>query len=306
MADSILSLMDLAKFNGLDGMEPMIDEVTKTAPELRIVPGRTIKGLNYKTLVRTGLPTVGFRDFNEGTDRTKATYENRLVEAFLMNPRWGADKAAADVYEDGAAAYIAMEAEAHLQASVQHLSSQFYYGSANDAKGFVGLLDSYDSANMTVDATGDGSDCTSVWLVKFGPGHVQFVYGNNGEMSLSDVDLRDMEDADGKRFTGYHQEMNLRIGLQVGSLRSVARIKDIDSGKPLTDALIYKALEKFAGGIVPDAIFLTKEANGMLRASRTATNATGAAAPIPEAIPVPGGLVPLIITEGITNTETAT
>lgn len=305
MADARLNLMDLAKLNGLDSMEPLIDETTKAAPELRVVPGRTIKGLNYKTLVRTALPTVGFRNANEGTNATKTQYENRTVEAFMMNPRWQADKQVADAHEDGPGTLIAMEASAHLQASFQHVSSQFYYGTGNDSKGFPGLLASYDSASMTVDAEGTGNDTTSVWFVKFGPGHVQFVYGLAGQMDLSDISERDAFDDNNKAFTVYHQEMSVHLGLQVVNNRSVGRIKNIDADKPLTDNLIYSMLAKFKGGIKPDAIFLTVEALELLRASRTATNATGAAAPTPESIPTVGGPIPLIPTEGILNTEVA-
>ena len=85
---AMTTLLDIAKANGSDGVVGLIDEATKAHPELTLVAARTIKGLNYKTLVRTANPTVGFRNANEGTAATKGTYENRLVETYNLNPRW--------------------------------------------------------------------------------------------------------------------------------------------------------------------------------------------------------------------------
>jgi hypothetical protein len=115
-----------------------------------------------------------FRNANEGVAATKSTWENRVIECFTLNPRWECDKAVADRYEDGAQAFIALEADGIMRASMLTLGSQFYYGITNgDAKGFPGLLAAYDSTNMVVDAT--GTTASTVWAVKFGPQAVQWV-----------------------------------------------------------------------------------------------------------------------------------
>jgi hypothetical protein len=94
------------------------------------------------------------------------------------------------------------------------------------------------------------------------------------------------------------------VGVQVGSINSVARIKKVteDSTKTLTDKLIYQALAKFPEGIRPDAIFMTRRSREQLRASRTATTTTGAPAPIPQ--DVEG--IPIVATSALTNTEALT
>src|SRR5688500_291136 len=125
---SLLTLLDIAIHNGSDQVAGLIEESIQVHPELEMGAARTIKGTQYKTLVRTALPTVNFRNANEGTAGTKSTYENRLVETFIMEPRFESDKAVADAYEDGAEAYIAMEAAAQLEAAMRTLGKQFYYG----------------------------------------------------------------------------------------------------------------------------------------------------------------------------------
>jgi len=303
-----MTLLDIAKANGCDKVVGLIDETTKAYPEVRDGQARTIKGINFKTLIRTALPTVGYRNANEGTAATKGTYANRLVECFIMNPRIEADKAVADAYEDGAQAWLALEGEGVLQAAFGTLAKQFYYGATTaggDSKGGPGLIDSLDTTNMVVDAGGTTADtCSSVWAVKYGGTYVQWVYGLNGQLMLSDPREETIYDTNNNPLDGYVQSMLARPGVQCGNRTCVGRIKKLtaDSGKGLTDALIGSLLAKFPAGIVPDVLLMTKRSQEQLRASRTATNATGAPAPIPtDAFGIPIG-----VTDGILNTEALT
>lgn len=297
------TLLDIAKANGSDPLVGLVEEVLKAHPELAIGAARSIKGLNYKTLVRTGLPTVGFRSANEGYAASKSTFENRLVEAYTFNPRWECDKAVADRYEDGAPAYIAIEANGIMEASMNYLASQFYYGTSNDAKGFPGLLAAYDSTNMVVDAGGTTDNVsTSVWGVKFGAQDVQWVWGNNGQIALSDVMESRVTDVSGNPYTAYIQEILSYVGLQVGSIYSIGRIKKLttDSGKGLTDALIAQLIEKFPVGHKPDLLLMNRRSQRQLQASRTATTTTGAPAPFP----TESFGIPIAVTDAIVSTET--
>jgi len=306
------TLLDIAKQNGSDATVGLIDETIKLHPELQIGAARTIAGLNYKTLVRVALGnTAGsFRHANEGVAPHVHRYENRLVETFILNPRWECDKAIADKHEDGPAAYIALEAAGTLEGEMQALARQFYYGpGANgNAKGFPGLIQSYDAANMVVDAGGTTDNtASSVWLVRFGPKNVQWVWGANGQLEPSEVRVESViPDASRptEKFDAYVQTMLAYPGVQVGSLWSAARIKKLtaDAGKGLTDALLYKALALFPAGTRPDAIFMSRRSREQWRASRTATNATGAPAPIPDNFEG----IPVYATDSILDTETLT
>ena len=76
------TLLDLAKVNGTDAVFGLLDEAARATPEISaksctwakksrsptFALTRTIKGRQYRTLVRTVLPVVGFRDVNEGVD----------------------------------------------------------------------------------------------------------------------------------------------------------------------------------------------------------------------------------------------
>ena len=307
MADVRTTLLDIAKANGADAAVGLIDEAAKATPEITMIPARSIKGINFKTLVRTAYPRGGFRSANEGTDAVKSTWINRLFETFILNPRWEIDKAVADAYEDGAEAWIALEADGVLRGAFLDLANQFYYGQASpgSAKGFPGLVQVYDATNMVVDAGGTTATTgSSVWAVKFGPKDVQLVVGNDGELSMSDVRIETILDAESKKLTGYVQELQSWIGLQVASVNSVGRIKKLtaDTGKGLTDDLVADLLDKFPVGTTPDVLFLSRRSRAQLRKSRTATNATGAPAPIP----MDSHGIPIAVTDAILNTEALT
>jgi hypothetical protein len=307
MADERTTLLDIAKANGADATAGLIEEAAKATPEIIRLPARPIRGTNFKTLVRTGVPVAGFRGANEGTDAVKSTWINRLVEAFILNPRWECDKAVADAYEDGAEAWIAMEASGILQGSLIALATQFYYGisGGGHAKGFPGLVEVYDSTNMAVDAGGTtGSTGSSVWGVKFGPQDVQLVVGQGGDIAVSDVRTETILDDASKKLTAYVQELQAWVGLQVGSVYSVGRIKKLtaDDGKGLTDDLVADMLDLFPIGKKPDVLFMSRRSRGQLRKSRTAVNATGAPAPIP----LESHGIPIEATDAIVDTEELT
>lgn len=305
------TLLDVIKANNADKIVGLIDETSKAHPEMTFGAARSIPGISYRTLVRTALGSTSgsFRNANEGVAPIKNTYENRQVETYILEARFESDKAVADAYVDGAAAYIAMETGGVLEGEMQGLCSAFYYGrgTGGNAKAFPGLIDAYDATNMVVDAGGTtASTGSSAWLVKFGPAAVQWVLGMGGKLDFSDPVLESIVDPNDstKRFRAYVASMLARPGLQVGSLRSVCRIKKLtaDSGKGLTDALISQALAKFQAGTAPDVILCSRRSRQQLQSSRTATNATGAPAPLPtESFGIPIG-----VTDAILDTEALT
>jgi hypothetical protein len=224
-----------------------------------------------------------------------------------MNPRWECDKAVADASEDGAQAYIAVEGSGMVEASFQTVARQFYYGASTtvnlgDTLGFPGLIDAYDSTSMVVDAGGTSANTgSSLWAVRWGAKDVQWVYGLNGQLNLSDVSEQRVTDANSNAFTAYVQELLAYPGVQVGSVRSIGRIKKLtaDSGKGLTDALISSLLALFPVGMGPDVLYCTRRSLKQLQQSRTATNATGAPAPIP----TESFGIPIYPTDALVDTE---
>lgn len=311
MPEHLPTLLEIVRHNGNDAAVGLIDEAATQHPEIsgmfngvsipNVGAARTISGTMFNTLTRTGVFKGGFRNLNEGAARGKSTYEKRRVECFPFNPRWECDKMAADASEDGPEIYIATEGGGILEGAMQHLCEQFYYGTANSTKGFPGLQHAVTSA-MTVDAGGTTANSgMSVYAVRFGVRDVQWIFGADGSLNLSDVRIGDVDDADGNPFTAYIQELMAHIGVAVNSTTSVARLKNItaQAGKTLNDEKMAELANSFKAGQPPHAYFMNKAARLQWKNSRTATNATGADAPFPTEYEN----VPVIPTEALWTTE---
>ena len=318
-----MTLLDIAIQNAADGAVGLIDETIEAHPELDVVPARTIKGINFKTLVMTTLPTVAFRLGAEGTAATKATYVNRLVETFILTPNWQVDQAIADRHEDGAAALIALEANAMMKAAMHHLAQQFYYGTvqaaihatAGDTKGFNGLHSQIGASvanNILVDGKGTTgtNDCYSVFMIRTGPHDVQWVWGNNGSLSISPTRLERVTDSGGtNQYTAYYQEMLAYPGLQISSTQSIGRIGELnehatDTTSRLTDEYLADLFSKFPVASKPTHIFMNRRAQKQLRKSRIW--ASGGTV-VEKGLPVPFSFfwegIPIHITDALLNTE---
>lgn len=317
------TLLDIAKLNLGDKEVGLIEEAVTFAPEIsgrnpltgavlaNVAAARSIKTLSYPTVVRTAVPRGGsFRKANDGVDPSKSTFENRLVQCQIFDKRFEVDKAIADTYEDGWAAYLAIEAGGIMEGGVQDWSQQFYYGTNatfGDASGHPGLLQFYDTAAMEVDAGGTTANtASSVWGVKWGVRDVRHVLGNMAEFAMSDVRVETITGQNGKKLDGYVQTLLFYPGIQQGHKHSVGRIKKLtaDAGCGLTDARLGQLRQKFLEQrkANPDVFFATPRSIEQLRASRTATNGTGAEAPTPTEFEG----IPIVPTLGILNTEALT
>lgn len=305
MADAKVTMLDIARQNNSDRVVGLIEEASLAIPEVGLFPARTIKGTQYKTLVRSALPDVGYRKANEGVAVTKSTLENRLVECFILDGSWHMDKAVADAAEDGPMAACAVEASGHVQGAFQSLAKQIYYGPASGVSGAAdgppGLINALDATNMEVDVTGTGTLGSSVWAVKFGPQGVQIVFGKDGKFSEGEI-IEQMVTLSSKHMWAYAQELLGWQGLAVHSTKAIGRIRDLTTGtgKTLTDAMMGALLAKFSVGWKPDVFLMSRRSLEQLRSSRTATNATGAPAPTPTEYEG----IPIVPTDAITNTET--
>ena len=300
---SVTTLLDIKKLNDGVGFD-LVEENVLLCPELRIIPAEVINGSDMKLTVRTGLPTLGFRNVNEGSARAKSEYESRVFSCADISHQIAIDKAAYNRALDKVRLKKS-EASGVTAAAFRHIAKQFWYGTSNDAKGFPGVIAQMlaDSAHE-VDATGSSAK-SSVLFVHIAEDTLQFLFGNGttldfeGEWNENDTAL----DSEGKPYPAITNWMSCAVGARLANKNAVVRIKNIGtaSGKTLTDALMYQAFEKFstALGVPPTHVFMTPRSQEQLRSSRTATNATGAPAPLP----VQWESLPVIVSSAISNAE---
>lgn len=305
-----LTLLDLAKLNGSDKVVGLIEEVATVAPEVTIIPARTIRGTSYDTVIRNSRPTVAFRSANKGTDATKSNFTPRKVEAFILSSRVEVDKAVAKAYEDGPDALMAIEAAGVMAAALVTVGSQTIYGDAATSQGFFGLQSLATALDAVITDAGGSTAGTgsSVYIISAGNQGVQYVYGTGTTFDLSPFREGDATDADGKRFAAYIADLTAWVGLQCVNKHAVARLKDFteDSGKGVTDAKILDALRRMPIGSRPTHILMSRRSAYQLAISRTITpNAkVEAATGLVNGLPTESNGLPIIVTDSITDTET--
>lgn len=200
----------------------------------------------HKTTVVTGLPTVGFRRFNEGVALSKSTNAQIEEGAAMLEGFFQVDRALA-VMSGDPNQYRLDESSMFMEAMNQTLQTYVIYGnSAVLPESFTGFAARYNTLSgaiggQVINAGGTGSDNTSIYLVGWGPSvfgmypknttggldhddvTVNRIAGGDGYM-IGDV----LQDANGRNFMGYRDHFKWNCGLVVRDYRAIARIANID------------------------------------------------------------------------------
>lgn len=305
------TLLDIAKLNGNDRVVGLIEENLTYAPEMNLFPARTVSGTSYHTIVRTGFPSVGFRNANEGVTPSKSSFRKQLTELFILSSAIEVDKAVAAAYEDGPAAWEMIEADGVMRQTMITMGSQIWYGTSADAKGFAGIKSLVPkNSTISVDATGAAANtASSVYAVKFGVQNVSLVFGQNTTLELSDFRDQQLTDDSGGKYAGRVADLTGWAGLSVLNNNCIGRILNLtaENGKGLTDSLLADLFNKFPVGYVPDAIFMSRRSRSQLQKSRSVTlfgqGTNRPQQPLISPIPTEYDGVPIIVSDSIRDTD---
>jgi len=309
MANDFLTVADMVSdAYDLSGLET--SEVRAAAPVIASLPAiPASNGVVHKQSVMTALPVTGFRSENAGRDFDHSVDRIDTVDLKILDWSWAVDKAVADSsrFAGGKEQYIAREGLRHVKSAMFNLENQWINGTGFNAAGFNGLADlaTLDglSDDMVVDAGGTtASTGSSVYLIRRNSAECGLVYHGDGAVQLGETQIQNFTDGSGKNYPAYYTSGCGWYAGFFGSLYSVVRIANLtaDAGKGLTDDLIFQALERFPAGHSPDMMIMNRRSQFQLRSSRTATNATGAPAPLVDS----AAGVPILTTDAITSVET--
>ncbi|ALJ15356.1 major capsid protein [Sphingopyxis macrogoltabida] len=225
-----------------------------------------------RTTVRTGLPTVTYRGYNQGTDASKSRVAQIDEGAALLEGKSAVDRELAKAHGD-VGEYRLTEASAFFEALTQAFCTTMFFGNAAASpQEFTGLSPRFNDVNSSVgdqliDAGGSGTDNGSIWLVVTGPQGVMGIYPKGTKAGISHLDVTKgtekqddgvdtgvyWDDADGKQFLALVDQFNLHCGLSVKDPRKVVRIGSIDrselavSGGKRLQMLMADAVERVDG-----------------------------------------------------------
>ena len=308
------NLLDIAKLNGSDTIVGLIEETLTYAPEVQILPARTIRGTSYKVVSRTSYPGVGFRAANEGSTPTKSSFENQLIECYILSGAVQADIAVARAYEDGEQAWKDVEAVGVMRQALIELGSQVIYGTSVDSKGFPGLqaIHTAFNAGLVVDAGGTtGGTASSVYGINTDTQGVQLVFGSGTTFELGEWRIENV--GTDTVYPAHVANLTAWVGMQVGSKYSVGRLKDAtaDSGAGVTDAKLAELLSKYPVGYRPNYWLMNRRSAYQLQVTRSASSVqngvkTSSGSEIFAPLPTESNGIPIVITDSILNDEALT
>lgn len=237
---SVMTLEDHAKsyVNGKK-TEMIVEMLSQNNAILQDMPfreGNLLTG--HRTTVRTGLPEVYWRNYNQGIPASKsrkATVDEKcgLLEAYaevdVKLAKLGGDERQTRMEEAGA----------FLQAMGQEAASTYFYGNAGtNPEEITGLATRYSSlsaenARNIIDGGGTGSDNTSIWLVVYGADTIHGIFPKGSKAGIQHQDLgqqtRELADTAGSSMLQvFRDHFSLETGIVVKDWRYASRFCNID------------------------------------------------------------------------------
>lgn len=190
---------------------------------------------SHKEGIVTGLPTVYWRSYNQGTPNSKSTTAQVVEPLAQAEARSQIDAKLLELNGNSAAWRMTEEAP-FVESMGQTIAETIFNGNhAVNQKQFSGLAVRYSSTsagngNHVLLAGGAGSDNASVYLVGWGENTVFGIYpkGTQGGLKMKDLGIDDVNDADGNPYQAAKTLYQWDCGLCVKDWRYAARIANID------------------------------------------------------------------------------
>lgn len=236
-----VSLADHAKRMDPMGKIPKIVELLSNTNEvlsnLAFVESNLPTG--NRTVVRSSLPSVYWRELNQGVSPSKSVTRTIDDQAAILEAWSEVDQ---DVCElnGNQAAFRLSEASAFLEAMGQEWTSTFFYGNASLApEEFDGMSLRYNSlsgniGDQVITGSGAGADNSSIWLIVSSPETVCGFYPKGSKSAgivHEDLGLQTIADANGvqgAKLRVYQDRFKFKSGVAVKDYRYAVRICNID------------------------------------------------------------------------------
>jgi hypothetical protein len=245
----------------LSGLDPdgavaqVVEALTRRNPVLQdmvVLEGNLTTG--HQVTTRTGLPSVGWRKYNEGITTGKSR-KGQFTEAAGQLEGMSAVDVKLARLGGNETGFRASEDLAFVQALNNEISTGVFYHSTKTApEKFLGLSPRLDSSSVSVygatqivsvSADDSTNDNTSIWGVVWSPEAVFGIYpkGSRGGIEPDDMGKQIWTDSDGKRFRAWVTHWSWDFGLVVKDARQIVRVANIDtSSLSGTDDTIVPAM----------------------------------------------------------------
>ena len=232
-----LTLADWSKRIGPDGkIDPIAELLSQTNEILEdIVFKEANQPTSHVVAVRTGLPAVYWRAYNQGVPSSKSTTAQVTEPCAMLEARSHIDAKLLEL-NGNSAQFRLSEESAFIEAMNQEMTGKLFNGNVgSDLKTFSGLATRYSSTTAgnggnVILAGGTGSDNASMYLVVWGEQTVfcPFPKGSRAGLRSRDLGEESVQDAAGGWYQAARSLFQWDSGLVVKDWRYVVRIANID------------------------------------------------------------------------------
>ncbi|RJO64169.1 MAG: hypothetical protein C4540_04625 [Candidatus Omnitrophota bacterium] len=239
IANTNLTLMDHARRLDPNGkiarIAEMMNEVNEILSDLVFIEGNTTTG--HKSTIRTGLPTVAWRQINRGVQPSKSQTKQQLFTAGIIEGLGRVDEELVNIAVDKAAFRLSENAP-FIEAISQTMATTFFYGNVEtNPERFTGLSAYYSSTtaasgeNVILGGSAD-TDNTSIWLVVWGENTIHAFYPRGTKAGIEHEDLGKQlvndDQTPAGQFRAYIDQYKTRLGLAVRDWRYAVRICNLE------------------------------------------------------------------------------
>lgn len=232
-----LTLMDMSKRMSPDGKVDPIAELLSQQNEILedIVYKEANQPTSHVVTVRTGLPEVYWRAYNQGVPSSKSTTAQITEPCAMLEARSHIDAKLLNL-NGNSAAFRLSEESPFIEAMSQEMVGKLFNGNVGvDLKTFSGLATRYSSTTAgngqnVILAGGQNSDNASMYLVVWGEQTVfcPFPKGSKAGLSNRDLGEESVQDASLNWYQAARSLFQWDAGLVVKDWRYVVRIANID------------------------------------------------------------------------------
>jgi hypothetical protein len=237
LSTGAMTLYDAAKRLDPNGavatVAELLSQMNDVLEDMVVVEGNLPTG--HRVTVRTGLPSVFFRQINAGVPPSKSTTAQIDEGVALMEAYSEIDERLIKLNGNGQAFRLS-EDKAFLEAMNQQQCSTLFTGNVGvDQKQYTGLATRYSSLSAgngvnIIDAGGSGADNASIWLLGWGPEQIYCMYpkGSQAGLQMNDLGKDTVIDANGGRYQAFRTQFVWENGLVVKDWRYGVRIANVD------------------------------------------------------------------------------
>ncbi|CAN0585739.1 unnamed protein product, partial [Ectocarpus sp. 12 AP-2014] len=176
LTQSTGDMIDTFRVDGKGRLIQVIEQLNSTAQDVMDDWSwmECNSGTKHTRTARTGLTSNSWGALYEGVAASKGSIQSVSDTTGFVESLAQIDKRQLDLYADKEAAIRAQESKPHIESMSQELLTAFFYHNTDtNARHPKGLGARYNSlgtsgaANQVIDATGSGSDNTSIWFVEW-------------------------------------------------------------------------------------------------------------------------------------------